>query len=654
MREMHVDIETYSAADLRETGVYRYAEDDSFEILLIGYSFDDGPVLVHDCTKPGCWPRDFLDALTDPDVVKYAYNANFERTCFAAALEEEMPPEQWRDTMIMGLEAGLPGHLADAGAALGLPEEQLKDPRGKALIQYFCKPCRPTRANGGRTRNLPEHDPEKWALFIEYNRQDVVTETAIREKLERIRPVVQSEWDLWHLDQRMNDRGVRLDLPMVGEIVRYDEQRREELMEEAREITGLRNPNSLAQLKAWIERAGLEVPQLRKDDVAALLQDPDLPHDVRRVLEIRQALGKTSTAKYSAMLGAACKDDRLRGILQFYGANRSGRWAGRIVQVHNLAKNFLPDLSLARELAEEGDFDTLETLFGEPAFVFSELIRTAFIPSEGRRFVVSDFSAIEARVIAWIAGEQWTLDAFMAGKDIYCETASMMYKVPVVKHGQNGELRQKGKVAVLACGYQGGVGAMKAMDKGGSIPEEELQSVVDQWREANPHIVKLWRTCELAAKTAILEHRPVRVARGLVTYSYKHGNLCVKLPSGRSLCYWGCRLKPDPAKGRDSIVYVGVNQTTKQWSEAETYGGKLVENIVQAVARDCLAVAMQRVTTMGYEIVMHIHDEMVVDVPVEDRDALARINEAMGAPISWAPGLPLKGDGYETPFYRKD
>lgn len=654
MRTLSVDIETYSGTDLADAGVYRYVEDPDFQILLIGYSFDGGPVQVHDCTQPGCWPRDFLSALTDPDVVKYAYNANFERTCFAAALEEEMPPEQWRDTMIMGLEAGLPGRLAYAGAALGLPEEQLKDPRGKALIQYFCKPCRPTRANGGRTRNLPEHDPEKWALFIEYNRQDVVTETAIREKLERIRPVAQSEWNLWHLDQRMNDRGVRLDLPMVGEIVRYDEQRREELMEEAREITGLRNPNSLAQLKAWIERAGLEVPQLRKDDVAALLQDPDMLQDVRRVLEIRQALGKTSTAKYSAMLGAACRDDRLRGILQFYGANRSGRWAGRIVQVHNLAKNFLPDLGLARELVEEGDFETLETLFGEPAFVFSELIRTAFIPSEGRRFVVSDFSAIEARVIAWIAGEQWTLDAFMAGKDIYCETASMMYKVPVVKHGQNGELRQKGKVAVLACGYQGGVGAMKAMDKGGSIPEEELQSVVDQWREANPHIVKLWRTCELAARTAILEHRAVRVARGLVTYSYKHENLCVKLPSGRSLCYWGCRLKPDPAKGRDSIVYMGVNQTTKQWGETETYGGKLVENIVQAVARDCLAVAMQRVTAMGYEIVMHIHDEMVVDVPVEDKDALARINEAMGAPISWAPGLPLKGDGYETPFYRKD
>jgi DNA polymerase len=354
------------------------------------------------------------------------------------------------------------------------------------------------------------------------------------------------------------------------------------------------------------------------------------------------------------MQEAVCEDGRLRGILQFYGANRSGRWAGRIVQVHNLAKNFLPDLDLARELAAEDRFDELETLFGEPAFVLSELIRTAFIPSEGRRFVVSDFSAIEARVIAWIAGEQWTLDAFEAGEDIYSRTASMMYHVPVEKHGRNKELRQRGKVAVLACGYQGGVGAMKAMDKSGTIPEDELQSVVDQWREANPHIVKLWRTCELAAMTAIREHRVVRAARGLVAFCYKEGNLFVKLPSGRRLVYWGCRLKPDPAKGRDSIVYMGVNQVTKQWGETETYGGKLVENIVQATARDCLAEAMRRVTAMGYEIVMHIHDEMVVDVPLEDTDVLARINKAMSDPIPWAPGLPLKGDGYECSFYKKD
>jgi DNA polymerase len=653
MKEMHVDIETYSSADLAEVGVYRYAEAPDFQVLLIGYSIDDGPVKVHDCTGAGCWPKDFLDALFDPVVLKVAYNANFERTCLAAELEEELPPEQWKDTMISAMEHGLPGSLAGAGAALGLPEEQLKDPRGKALIQYFCKPCRPTRANGGRTRNLPGHDREKWKLFMEYNRQDVVTEIAIQKKLDTQTPVTPDEWRLWQLDQRMNDRGVRLDVPMIEQIVRFDEQRREELQQEARELTGLQNPNSLAQLKAWLGEEGVPVEQLRKDDLEALLKR-ELPAKVRRILEIRQALGKTSTAKYSTMLQAVCRDDRLRGILQFYGANRSGRWAGRLVQTHNLARNSLKDLDLARELAAEGDFDTMQTLFGETAFVFSELIRTAFIPSEGRRFVVSDFSAIEARVIAWIAGEQWTLDAFMAGEDIYCRTASMMYHVPVEKHGRNKELRQKGKIAVLACGYQGGVGAMKAMDRGGSIPEEELQSVVDQWRDANPNIVKLWRTCELAARTAITEHRAVRVRGGLIVYRYYRGNLYVKLPSGRCLCYWGCRLKPDPAKGRDSIVYMGVNQTTKQWGETETYGGKLVENIVQAVARDCLAVAMQRVTAMGYEIVMHVHDEMIVDVPVEDKDALAKINKAMGDPIDWAPGLPLKGDGYTCNFYMKD
>ena len=680
MRTLSIDIETYSSADLAKTGVYRYAEAPDFEVLLIGYSFDEGPVHVHDCTLPECWPRDLMDALFDPDVTKYAYNASFERSCLSRALEEYLPPEQWKDTMIMALECGLPGSLAAAGTALGLPEEQLKDPRGKALIQYFCKPCRPTRVNGGRSRNLPKHDPEKWALFIEYNRQDVVTEMAIRKKLEKI-PVPASEWDLWHLDQEMNDRGIRIDLPMVDNIVRYDEQRRAELLEEAREITGLSNPNSLAQLKPWIEREGMDVPQLRKDDVEALLKREDLPPEVRRVLEIRQALGKTSTAKYGAMQEAVCEDGRLRGILQFYGANRSGRWAGRIVQVHNLAKNYLPDLDLARELAEEGDFDTMETLFGETAFVFSELIRTAFIPSEGRRFVVSDFSAIEARVVAWLAGEQWTLDAFKAGEDIYCKTASMMYHVPVEKHGQNKHLRQKGKIAVLACGYQGGVGAMKAMDRGGSIPEEELQSVVDQWRAANPNIVKLWYDYEAAAKTAIREGRPVRrgiripanniaereymaggrvreysVRKGIaVTFTYRNGNLIVILPSGRRLVYWGARLEEDPSKGgRESIVYMGVNQVTKQWGKTETYGGKLVENVVQATARDCLAEAMRRVTVMGYEIVMHIHDEMVVDVPIEDKDALARINKAMGDPIDWAPGLPLKGDGYECSFYKKD
>ena len=674
MKTLSIDVETYSSVDLGACGLHKYMESDDFEILLIGYSFDGGPVKVHDCTAPGCWPRDLLDALTDPAVTKTAWNAAFERAAFAHTLGEEMPPEQWSDTMIMALEMGLPGSLAGAGAALGLPEDQLKDPVGKSLIQYFSKPCRPTKTNGGRTRNLPQHDPEKWMLYQRYNKQDVVTEMAIRKKL---LPLVDSEQALWCLDQRMNDHGVRIDLPMVRKIVDFDTKKRAELAQEAKDLSGLGNPNSLSQLKPWLAGRGAPVETLRKDDLDQLLGQ-DLPADVRRVLEIRKALGKTSTAKYGTMLEATCADGRLRGILQFYGANRSGRWAGRIVQTHNLARNSLPDLDLARQLTAQGDFETLETLFGEPAFVFSELVRTAFIPSPGCRFCVSDFSAIEARVIAWIAGEQWVLDAFRAGKDIYCETASMMYHVPVVKHGVNGELRQKGKIATLACGYQGGVGAMKAMDSSGSIPEDEMQSIVDHWREANPMIVKLWRDYEVAAKAAIKERRtvkrgirvpayniderehvaggPVRpysVREGVrVEFSYKDGNLLIRLPSGRRLCYYHARIRQDGWK--ESITYMGVNQTTKQWHEVETYGGKIVENIVQATARDCLAEAMQRVAAMGYSIVMHVHDEMIVDVPVEDKDALARINKAMSDPISWAPGLPLRGDGYETTFYKKD
>lgn len=479
-----------------------------------------------------------------------------------------------------------------------------------------------------------------------------MTEQEILRKLS-IYKTPESEQELWALDQHMNDNGVALDIPMVEKIVEYDTRRRQELQEEAQELTGLKNPNSLAQLKRWLAEQGVEMTSVAKDTITEALRDPDLPDIVQRVLEIRTALGKTSVAKYSTMLVAHCQDHRLRGILQFYGANRSGRWAGRLVQTHNLAKNTLPDLALARELAAEGDFETMGTLFGETAFVFSELIRTAFIPSEGCRFVVSDFSAIEARVLAWIAGEEWTLEAFRQGKDIYCETASMMYHVPVEKHGANSHLRQKGKVAVLACGYQGGVGAMKRMDKGGTIPEDELQSVVDQWRGANPSVVKLWRNCEMAARTVIEEHRTVRLKNG-IAFGYINGNLFIKLPSGRKLCYWNTHLKMDPRDGREHIVYMGVNQETKQWGETETYGGKLVENITQAIARDCLAISMQRVTALGYNIVMHVHDEMIVDVPIEDTDALERINACMGEAIPWAPGLPLRGDGYETPFYMKD
>lgn len=658
MSKMSVDIETYSSIDLSKTGVYRYVEAPDFDILLIGFSIDGGPVDVIDCTaRHNNYEEEkkmvqFKKHLYDPECIKKAFNANFERTCLAKWLGKEMPPEEWRCTMIKCLTMGLPGNLAGAGMALGLPEDKLKDPQGKALIQYFSKPCKPTRVNGQRTRNLPEHDPDKWKLYIEYNRQDVVTEMAIDSKLE-IYKTTETEQELWNLDQRMNDHGVRIAVDMVDKIVDYDTVRKEELQKEAQEITGLANPNSLAQLKTWLNDQGMPMTSVTKDTISAALALKYIPDNVRRVLEIRTALGKTSTAKYSTMLDAVCEDHRLRGILQFYGANRSGRWAGRLVQTHNLARNSLEDLDLARELAVDGDFDTMQTLFGETAFVFSELVRTAFIPSEGCRFVVSDFSAIEARVISWIADEEWRLQAFREGKDIYCETASQMYKVPVVKHGINGELRQKGKVAELACGYQGGVGAMKRMDREGSIPEDELQAVVDSWRNANPKVVKLWRLCEIAVRTAIEEHRTVRLQHGL-EFSYINHNLFIKLPGGRKLCYWDTKLKMDPRDGREHIVYMGVNQETKQWGETETYGGKLVENIVQATARDCLAVAMTRVSNLGYKIVMHVHDEMIVDVPIEDTEALDVINACMAEPIDWAPGLPLKGDGYETTFYKKD
>lgn len=652
-RVMGVDIETYSSVDLLKSGVYRYVGAPDFDILLIGYKFDDEDEVrqIDTTADPRETWNEFLDALFDPDIIKTAFNANFERTCLAKWTGSAMPPDEWRCTMIKALTLGLPGSLASVGMALGLPEDKLKDPQGKALIQYFSKPCKPTRSNGQRCRNYPAHDPEKWALYRSYNRQDVVTEQEILKRLS-IYKTTEDEQKLWSLDQDMNDHGVKLDRKLIRNIVDYDTHHREELQDEARQITGLSNPNSPAQLKDWLETEGIHQTSLSKDTIATLLKD-DIPAEVRRVLEIRQALGKTSVSKYSTMLEAICDDDRLRGILQFYGANRSGRWAGRLVQTHNLARNTLPDLALARELVRDGDFDTLETLFGEPAFVFSELVRTAFIPSDGCRFVVSDFSAIEARVISWIAGEEWRLQTFRDGGDIYCATASQMYHVPVVKHGINGELRQKGKVAELACGYQGGVGAMKAMDREGKIPEEELQGIVDAWRAANPTIPKLWRTCEMAAKTAIREHRTVRIRHG-IAFSYVNGNLFVKLPGGRKLCYWGTRLRQDDMTGRESIVYMGVNQTTKQWQETETYGGKLVENIVQATARDCLAVAMTRVAALGYKIVMHVHDEMIVDVPISDKDALTVINKCMADPIDWAPGLPLKGDGYETPFYMKD
>ena len=653
-----IDVETYSNIDLAESGVYKYTESPDFEVMLVGYMFwDDEEVHVIDL-KNGEDIRDHArlwEALRDTSgkYCLHAFNAVFERQAFTVELGKEMVPEEWVDTKVRALTLGLPGSLAAVGEAMGLPKDAQKDKQGKALIQYFCKPCRPTRTNGQRTRNLPEHDPEKWELFKQYNAQDVVAERAIAKKLDEIEKQYAPEHALWCFDQRMNDRGIRVDVDMVDNIVDYDNRRSAELMEEARELTGLENPNSVSQLAGWLNAQGVPFTSVTKETVAAALRLKYIPENVRRALEIRQALGKASVKKYAAMQNAVCEDGRLRGILQFYGANRTGRWAGRLVQVHNLARNSLPDLDLARELAERGDFETMQTLFGETSFVFSELVRTAFVASEGRRFVVSDFSAIEARVIAWLAGEQWVLDAFTAGEDIYCKTASMMYKVPVVKHGENGHLRAKGKISVLACGFGGGVGALKAMDSSGAVPEDEMQSVVNAWRDANPRIVKLWRSYEVAAKTAITERRKVKQPHGL-EFSYHDGCLFVKLPSGRKICYWGARVHKDPETGRESIRYMGVNQETKKWGEAETWGGKISENVTQATARDCLAEAMLRVDAAGYEIVMHVHDEMIVDIPKEDTEAAEKVTQLMSMAPDWAPGLPLKGETYETEFYKKD
>ena len=658
--ELGIDIETFSSVDIKN-GAYAYSEAPDFEILLIAYKFsDEDKVKLIDLTDD---PEElenlrFWDALTDPEVVKTAYNANFERTCLARYTGEAMPPEQWRCTMVLAVQLGLPRSLAAVGPALGLTEEEQKKKTGAALIQYFCKPCKPTRTNGQRTKNTRLHAPEKWELFKEYNIQDVVTEQTILKRLRDFRPD-QSEQDLWTLDQEINDRGVLLDIPMAGSIVEFDTERSADLLAEAQQITGLSNPNSLAQLKPWLADNGLATDTLRKDDVAAMLADPSLHANVRRVLEIRQTLSKTSVKKYQTMLDIAGEDDRARGIMQFYGGH-TGRWAGRSLQPQNLARNTMPDdeLDVAREFVKMGDFESLEMIFGEPAPIFSQLVRTAFIPSPGNRFIVSDFSAIEARVIAWIAGEEWRLEVFRNDGDIYCESASHIYHVPVVKHGINGELRQRGKVAELALGYGGAVGAMKQMDTSGSVPEDEMQGIVTQWRAESPKIVRMWRDCQDAAVSVIRGNQPKRVLRSLQGTEFYvklvDGTpvLFIRLPSGRPIAYWDPKVMDTEMGPR--ITYMTQNQTTRKWERCETYGGKLTENIVQSVARDCLAEKMKLLESMGYPIVFHVHDEMILDVPREDKEAAALVDRIMGEPIDWAPGLPLKGGTYECDFYRKD
>ena len=620
---------------------------------------------------------EFLEALRNPAVIKTAYNANFERTTLRRFYGVDCNPDAWRCTAVLASTLGLPRSLKDAGEALGLPEDQKKLKTGKALIQYFCKYVTPTKSNGGRSRNMPKDDPDRWRLFCVYNKQDVTTEQAILDRLRRFRPIPR-EQQLWSVDQAISDRGIRIDVPFVQGIVEYDKTRVEKCMAEAREITGLQNPNSVAQLKGWFASQG--APGLSTDMSKAAVADALKPgHDdiypptVRRMLQLRQALGKSSTKKYQTMLASVCRDGRVRGMLQFYGANRTGRWAGRIVQLQNLPQNHIPDLDLARQTVAERDFETLEMMYGEPAQVFSELVRTAFIPSDGCHFIVTDFSAIEARVIAWLGGEQWRLDTFRNGGDIYCASASQMFGVPVVKHGVNGHLRQRGKVAELALGYGGGVGAMKTMDTTHTIPEEDMPDIVSKWRERSPRITRLWKLFERCAQTTIetgrrsfayieaigddgryhkrtINGKPIAIGFSMDEIDGRRFML-VKLPSGRSIAYPWPALQ-DGNYGKE-IEYWGTD-TAHTWAPIRTYGGKLTENIVQATARDCLAEKMIKVEEMGYHVVAHVHDEMIIDVPRADEAAFDKIDGLMAEPIDWAPGLPLKGGTYACDYYQKD
>lgn len=660
MRTLSIDVETYSEVDIAKAGAYRYCNDPSFEIMLFAYAWDDEPVQIVDFMNGETLPPEVRVALVDSNVLKTAFNANFERNAigknfFSSCLsikDHTMNPTQWECTMVKALTLGLPSSLDMVGKALHLPEDKQKMKEGKELIRYFCKPCKATKSNGGRTRNLPIHAPEKWEVFKEYCKQDVETERHIRKLLSKYK-TTSDEKILWNLDQEINDRGVNLDYQLIKNAIACDEQFSTRLVEEAKELTGLDNPNSPTQLKKWIgERLGHEVNSLTKDSIQGLLEEAKDNKEVTRILELRQLMGKTSVKKYQAMEIARCEDGRVHGLLQFYGANRTGRWAGRLVQVQNLPQNHLPDLDDARTLLRDGNFVDLEFLFSNVSDTLSQLIRTAFIPSEGNIFMVADFSAIEARVIAWYAGEQWRLDVFKEGGDIYCASASRMFGVPVQKHGVNGHLRQKGKIAELALGYGGAGGAIRAFDKSGSIPDEELPKLVSDWRKASPHIVNFWWDVDKAAKKAIREKTVVVLENYHLSFIYDPGVLFIQLPSGRRLSY--IRPKIEPGKyDKDIITYEGMEQTSKQWKKLETYGPKLVENIVQATARDCLGITMLRIDKKGYKIVFHVHDELILDVP-KDYGSLEEVNSIFGEPIPWAPGLPLSADGYTCNYYLKD
>lgn len=651
---LFIDIETYSSADIKAAGLYPYVEADDFEVLLIAYAWDYGPVQLLDLMTE-TYSDDVqvvADALTAPEVVKVAHNCAFERNALGDWRGRYLPPEEWEDTMVMAAQNGLPASLDAAGDALGIVRQKLKS--GTALINYFCKPCKPTKANGGRTRNLPHHAPEKWAEFKRYCVRDVEAMQEIHKRLAGL-PVPEWERQVQCLDARINERGVLVDVAMAAAAVDVDERFKAEHLEELHRLTGLDNPNSVAQLKEWLQAVGLSVNSLSKQAVGDL-RAKATDRTTRRVLELRQLLGKTSTKKYTAMLSAACKDCRVRGLLQYYGAGRTGRWAGRLVQVQNLPQNHLDDIAQVRELVKAGDLEALELIFDSVPDVLSQLIRTAFIAKSGHTFLVADYAAIEARVIAYLAGEKWRQEVFAQGGDIYCSSASQMFGVPVVKHGINGHLRQKGKVAELACGYGGGVAALKAFgaDRMG-LTEDEMQSIVTQWRQASPTIPRFWRETETAAKRALRtpgRRFPVLSKQGhtVATYWRDADALRCELPSGRVLSYWGASLGWH--NDRESVLFMGQNQTTRKWEQMETWGGKLVENIVQAYARDCLAVALLRLDAAGWSIVFHVHDEVIVEAPEGTR--WQDVADVMGQPIDWAPGLLLRGDGYETKFYMKD
>lgn len=657
MKHLSIDIETFSSVDLKKSGLYKYVQSPDFQILLFAYAYDDGPVKIVDLAQGERLPVDIVFALSNAEVIKHAYNAPFEWYCINKFWYA--PLDQWRDTMLHGLYCGYTAGLAATGEALGLPQDKRKMGIGNALIRTFCIPCKPTKNNGYRTRTLPHHEPEKWRLFKDYCCGDVVAEREIERRLSGF-PVPDQEQQLWVLDQIINANGVMVDQELISSALQIDEITTGELMREAILLSGLDNPKSVQQLTKWLEtEIDEEVTDLRKDTVSKLVGSLE-EGKAKRMLQIRQELSKTSIKKYAAMNAAVCDDGRVRGLVQFYGANRTGRWAGRLVQVHNLPKNHIPALSLARQLANDKKIDHLKLIYGNVPDTLSQLIRTTFIPSPGHVFMVADFSAIEARIIAWLAGEQWRMDVFATHGKIYEASASAMFGVPIeliVKGNPEYELRQKGKVAELALGYQGGSGAlikMGALDQG--LTEEELPDIVRRWRASSKRIVDLWYSLENAALQAVQTGQAVGV-KGLIFAregDYNNGQdfLTITLPSGRKLFYVKPFLSPNNW-GNDSIHYWGMDQTTKKWTTMDTYGGKLVENVVQAIARDCLAESLMRLQAAGYQTVMHVHDEGVIDIPENQAD-LDRVCEIMGQPIPWAPGLLLKADGFVTPFYKKE